>query len=570
MTDPAARHTFEIALVGAGAISAGAYTGGVVDFMTSALDAWYAAKEAGDPDAPPHQVRLGVFAGASAGAITAALSAAYLCSDQPPIATPEDAKLHRGKNKLFDSWVDRIDISHLLRCDDLQEDGAPVVSLLDSTVLSSIADSGLDVPLRPLRRGYVAPTFELLLTVTNLRGVPYGFNLSASGRDSSYDMALHADYVHFSISDGQAAPASDRYSMRWADFSGPSPLKDKLKQSALASSAFPVGLAPRMLSHEIDLQPDWYSARSWPIPSPHSCDPHVCVTSTQIPAKWGSAPQKFSYSFQCVDGGVMDNEPFELARKQLAGRDGRNERDGEKARKAVLMIDPFPSDAGFDSKYQAAPDVLSAAFRLFGALKQQARFKPEELMLAAHEDVASRYMISPSRDGQAFPIACGSLGGFGGFLKRAFREHDYFLARRNAQKFFDQHFVLPENNPLFEQWSPAQRARYCVKDEQQQPVHKDGQRLLPIIPLMGAAKAECAAPAWPQYDAEDLARLLAQAELRTDAVISRLLDQYLQKNVFLRLLSKFVARRKRGDLVARLGKAISEELAEMQLMRAQA
>ena len=36
--------SFEIGLVGAGAISAGAYTGGVIDFMVHALDCWYAAK----------------------------------------------------------------------------------------------------------------------------------------------------------------------------------------------------------------------------------------------------------------------------------------------------------------------------------------------------------------------------------------------------------------------------------------------------------------------------------------------------------------------------------------------
>lgn len=59
--------TFEIGLVGAGAISAGAYTGGVIDFMVQALDEWYKAKTNGQP-VPPHDVRLSVFSGASAGA----------------------------------------------------------------------------------------------------------------------------------------------------------------------------------------------------------------------------------------------------------------------------------------------------------------------------------------------------------------------------------------------------------------------------------------------------------------------------------------------------------------------
>ena len=38
---------FKIAINMAGAISAGAYTAGVVDFMTEALDAWYRAKVEG-------------------------------------------------------------------------------------------------------------------------------------------------------------------------------------------------------------------------------------------------------------------------------------------------------------------------------------------------------------------------------------------------------------------------------------------------------------------------------------------------------------------------------------------
>ncbi|SAL85170.1 hypothetical protein AWB68_07588 [Caballeronia choica] len=72
--NPPAEGTFEIGIVLAGAISAGAYSSGVVDFLIEALDAWEAAKEAerktGRPQnewsVPPHDVVLRVFAGASA------------------------------------------------------------------------------------------------------------------------------------------------------------------------------------------------------------------------------------------------------------------------------------------------------------------------------------------------------------------------------------------------------------------------------------------------------------------------------------------------------------------------
>lgn len=50
------------------------------------------------------------------------------------------------------------------------------------------------------------------------------------------------------------------------------------------------------------------------------------------------------YAFLAVDGGVIDNEPLELARRFLSGGPKkRNERAGKLADKAVLLIDPFPN-----------------------------------------------------------------------------------------------------------------------------------------------------------------------------------------------------------------------------------
>lgn len=557
---------FEIGLVGAGAISAGAYTGGVVDFLTFALDSWYAAQTAGLPNTPPHKVQLRVFSGASAGAITAALSSAYLCSDQPPIASEFDAIANKGKNKLFDSWVERIDISYLLQSRDLAGHDGPVTSLLDSTVLTEIADSGLNVSVRPTRRAYVAPNFELLMTVSNLRGVPYAFQVTSS-KQASYDMSLHADYVHFRINDSGDDLSPDRYTMAWAEFGGASVNKDKMKIAALASGAFPIGLAPRTLGHDIVAAPDtdWYSARTWPIPTPHSENPHACIAHRQIAANWGSHSGTLAYSFQCVDGGVMNNEPFELARKQLAGAGGRNEREGVKASKAVLMIDPFPSNSTFDPRYADAPDLLGAGMKLFGALKNQARFKPDELMLAADENVASRYMIAPSRGNELYPIACGSLGGFGGFLKRDFRAHDYFLGRRNAQRFFSDHFVLPEKNPLFVDWDEDMRKHYCVKNDDGSPMLKDGLRLLPVIPLVGAAVPPCAKPAWPHYSDDDLGNLMKRAEARLKIVSKRLVDQYFP-NFFLGWVAKLVIATRKKLILGKLETAVTTELRRMGLM----
>lgn len=52
----------------------------------------------------------------------------------------------------------------------------------------------------------------------------------------------------------------------------------------------------------------------------------------------------FDYDLICVDGGLMNNEPLELARRNLARSGFSNPRDPDKVNRAVLMIDPFPSE----------------------------------------------------------------------------------------------------------------------------------------------------------------------------------------------------------------------------------
>lgn len=318
------------------------------------------------------------------------------------------------------------------------------------------------------------------------------------------------------------------------------------------------------------MKSDWYSAREWQVPTPHSKEPHNCVTPKVIPAAWeGTKPEGFDYKFQCVDGGVINNEPFELARRILAGTARNNDRNGVAAKKAMLLIDPFPSVSLFEPDYAPAPDLLKTAIALFNALKNQARFKPEELLLAADEDVYSRFMIAPSRDGKRNAIACGALGGFGGFLKRDFRAHDYFLGRRNAQKFFRDHFVLPEQNTLFNEWDEDLKKLYCVKDHAKVP-QKDNndQRFLPIIPLVGKAMDRCYEPEWPLYTLEDLERLTAQVAARTDVVKDRLIDQYFQNNwPPVRFFARWILGRKQADVVEFIRQKVTSELRKMELMR---
>lgn len=567
-----ASKSFEIGLVGAGAISAGAYTAGVVDFFVFALDNWYKAKADGK-NVPSHDVLISVFSGASAGGITAALSTAYFASDQPSIKNEADATAYKGKNKLFDCWVEQIDISPMLESKDLSNKANLVSSLLDSTILSSIADNGLNVNTRSTKRPYISENFNLILTVTNLRGVPYKFNLSGGG-STEYDMSLHADYIHFEFNSNGSSLSPTRIGAKWDVFQTPSDvIKEKIKDSALASGAFPIGLAPRVLSQDISNSSDTYSSRLWDVAGICDLNSHQCIQSLPVPTAWaGQFPNTYKYEYRCVDGGVMNNEPLELARKTLSGG-GRNERAGEAADKAVILIDPFPSESTFQADANLGrADLANLILSLFDALKNQARFKPDELLLAADENVFSRFIIAPSRENDKYPIACGSLGGFGGFLKRDFRAHDYFLGRRNAQKFLKDHFVLPENNPLFSGWDPSTKEKlineFCVRNADVSiKLWKDNNsRLIPIIPLVNEAISECIEIKWPKFSDEDMNSLLEKVKNRVNSVIDRLVYQYFaKKNVLYRSFAKVIIGSKKQDVVDIVRNKIDQDLSKMKL-----
>jgi hypothetical protein len=522
---------FELGLSMSGAISAGAYTAGVFDFLFQALDEWEAARAAAPDTTPRRRVGIKVFSGASAGAITAAVGAIALSKPQTSkkfdTITPGMQQYKYCFETLYQTWVvqpcfvaDQPNQRDFLMNDDLTPgpDGAPVsvTSLLNAKLLDTIADSALQstepVPPPTPRRAYMAQNFHIYLTLTNLRGIPY----QVAFKGGNYGMMSHGDRAHYRIKGagnwdtkspfadpdpGTTLEIEDLLQARGAteDWHG-------LATSALASAAFPVGLAPRRISRTIADYPIF-------LPDDELAD--------REPPPFNFPPGNKDPSFVSLDGGIIDNDPFEFAHFTIMKQLGiSNDRSPDTADRAVIMIAPFPQPPDYLADGEPALDLVSVLAKLFPALKNQARFKLSALILAGDETVASRYMISPHRvpPGQPqppeeeFAIASGLLGGFGGFASRKFRDHDYQLGRRNCQLFLRTSLRLPAVNPVFDGHSEK----------------PDDQGTLPLIPILGSAAAEVPYPVWPRVTQADLDVLQNRIKARFQALTTTLLSQQIR------------------------------------------
>jgi hypothetical protein len=512
-----AEGTFELGLVLAGAVSAGAYTAGVLDFIYEALDSWYLARARGAADFPSHDVVIRLITGASAGGMNGAISAAALHHQFPhpqgPGKAPDPGDF-RTDNPFWRAWVREIDIRPLLDTGDLK-DG--VRSLLNCRRLVEIVQGVIDhdgTPVaEPGMRGWIANPLTVLLTVTNLRGVPY--QVVFSGQDRlRHEMSLHRDHVAFAVPDlserppSLPSPAPDMEVLPdKASFADP--VWHEFGMTALATGAFPLFLEARRLKR----RPDHYLYRN------------IVRQDGEFdfdrPA-WPEDGAPDPYDYLCVDGGAMNNEPFELARTALAGIHGRNPRAGDKANRAVIMVDPFADPGGLGGPGDSG--LTSVAGATFRALINQARFTFRDRALIQDKDVYSRYMISPRRSDVvgALSLCSAGLGAFLGFFSEAYRHHDFMLGRRNAQRFLQTHLTLPETNPLFKDWSGEAKRRF------RDPNRSDH---LQIIPLVGKCAVEEQNPSWPAGAFRRDNALTRAIHGRIDGVLNKIRDDAIRDNV---------------------------------------
>lgn len=496
---------FRIGINMAGAISAGAYTAGVLDFLTEAIDAWYLAKSRGEP-VPPHAISLDVFSGASAGGMCAAISSVML---QEPFDHIHDTSRRDTSNRFYESWVNQIDIRELLKTTDLVD--GQVVSLLDSSIISSIAQYALTpatATTTSFSRPWLSPDLTLFLSLTNLRGVPYSLNGAAPGSVEETTF-FYGDRIRFQTTRTSAtspsqpacegvpslSPPHGATHYLNLDQPGDSGGWTTLQTAAMATGAFPLFLAPRILCRYRSeyLPPYWESvtsaAQRTPPPIPPSFPP--------------GTPDPFPTLN--VDGGVTNNDPFNYAHDYLNAIDppstiGHNQQKPEAADRAVISIAPFPTTDQWDPAFKPARNtgIFAVLPRLITGLISQSRFLGESLSEIMTGTTFSRFVIAPSDDKllaehkrrhtppEDIPSAlqCATLGAFGGFFERGFRAHDYALGRRNCQKFLLDHFILPDSNvllaPALAALDPATRTLVLDTYKRQPPTIYAGTATAPV------------------------------------------------------------------------------------------
>ncbi len=512
----AGERPFELAFVTAGAVSAGAYTAGVMDFLFEALDAWAASAGAKDTGlaageaVPALDVVVKAISGASAGGINAAIAAAVAPLDFKPVRLERERDTAR-QNPFYRTWVDGISISTLLSTDDLRE-GSALASVLNTTVLETLSRQAVDfsgtfgVPyLKDLhfdapdlvregtavetvkRRAWLADPFHLDLSVTNLQGVPYGIQFEGNtGR--YHEMILHKDYMSFlvpvaapvtqdrpaTVTLGPVRASSDQ---TWA----------KLATASLATGAFPVALKARRLSRS----PDDYNLR-------FNLDDGD--SDTAVARAWPGGrerPENGPYEFYTVDGGAMNNEPYDLARLAFSDPVAAQDTPGAYHDHAILMIDPFTDPR---SSVPARTDALGpVAAQVIGALMAQSRFRISDLKRAARKDSYTHFMIAPAR-GRLLgdrALASSGLAGFLGFFARSFRAHDFFLGRHNCQSFLSRYFTLPEDHPRMQARLKADKAFW----ERFRASSRTDKAHYAVIPLVNGLDRPLSLPDWP--DATD-------------------------------------------------------------------
>ena len=488
---PEGERCFRMGIVLNGTVSAGAWSAGALDGSIEVVDAWAAAKAAGEPGIPDHRIRVEMLGGASGGGVCAAIFARAASRNFPHGEHPS--------NPFWQVWVEALDLLPMLGTDDLQADQheIPSSALSGGAIKAGIdailtwGDATPNVTRRATPRAWLADPFHVGITLTNLRGVPIGIEFQASdGSVRRSHFMRHADHIWFAIGLGNAAGLEAVRADQWPvspDFETKAEDWRAFADYARATAAFPIGFPPvKLLRQRADY--DWRGVILPPPPDANG-NRQAFVASRDIQMltpRWDALPpeeaRSTGYSFFAVDGGATNNQPLEMVREGMLGLGKSLPREPHLAKAAILLIDPFSAEPTLDEPPKRM-SVFGVGVGLLNAGIAQSRYATCDLFMALDGSKASRFMLTAGRKNAAkekvlggAALASSDAGAFLGFLDREYRRHDFLLGRQNMIRWLQYHFRLPPENPIFGQAAGGER--------------------LPIIPR-AAAVTEPVQPDWP-------------------------------------------------------------------------
>jgi len=362
--------TTRLALTLAGGVSLGAYQAGAVYEVLWALSHRRDAAES---------VIIDVLTGASAGSMTAAVTARVLYDDAARVD-----ELHRA-------WVRDISFMRLI-------EGEPEASLLSSRSIWSLAREVIErAPAVPSPHPASPPLLRMAFALSNLNGVR--FQLGYANAPDGFDTTIFSDWIVF-----QARPGAR---------SGGAPDWQAVARAAVASGAFPFAFAPVRLERRL-----------------------ADYRRSEIYRDAGT--RTFTY----VDGGMFNNEPVGLAREmvgQLEVEDPAIIGD----RRYYVLIDPYVAPAAPEVDLPDPLGARLVLDRLVSAvlgesskrdwiraLRTNSRLEWQDGLIAALAEVVAAI---PSSDGAAIAGRLGVVAAKIGAVKGEY-DHAGVLAQPEAAR----------------------------------------------------------------------------------------------------------------------------------------
>lgn len=341
-----------LAITIAGAVSLGSYEAGV---LYEVLDAIHQHNHVpGTPD--EELIKIDVLTGASSGGMTAAIMAHKMLYAADEFRDPYD-------NPLYNVWVKRVDLAGLVATEneDTGEVEPPMRSIFSSNLVEEVlAEFLTDRYLggswpKAVTHSASASSISLGLTLTNLNGVNYAYEMQPSGR---FTYTRHDDQLKRVLT----ATGTDNKET-W----------EEIRSAAVASGAFPMAFRAKELERK-----------------------RADYTRENLEA-WPSDPMRFTYT----DGAVLQSEPLAMAKRLVNAIDGHWNNNS----RFYLFVTPHGKSSSADSSFQAeSAEYLNMAKRLAKVILTQSEFedwiKAEEMnQLIALQDARARDLAESLRNG---------------------------------------------------------------------------------------------------------------------------------------------------------------------------